>query len=694
VALGWAAAADDDVRAVAAAPGVLRAAAARAIGAGLRQRALERPVLVALDDAHLADLAGLDGLEQATRREEEARVAVLVAARPALLEGRPGWGESAATQRRIVVGPLEDAAAGQLLRRLLAPAEGVPADVIERLVARTRGLPLLMTELARGLKRDGFIRRQDKGDAWYLAMEALDSLPDAPLVDWLAGRELAQLPADLARHARLCALLGAETTRAELAGVLLELDRAGQGGDLGLDPDVATARLVEAGLFAEPVGQRIAYRSGVVREAVERQAPPALATPVHEAAYRFHTGPDGRLAARARHAARCGRPRESFASWLELAREAEARHAYVDAEGHYGAAIEQRGHGEDPAELGAAWRGRGLMRNRLARYDQALHDLAQAREHAAARGDLPAEIAIILDEATVLDWIEEFHRSREKATQAEEAAGRLAGGAGALLEARLTLARARSHFRFNENEAAAPLFLDAARRAETLGEEAYETLVVALLLGGFVLTIVGRLDEAEAAFNRVIPLLAARGDKLHLTGALANRFPLWAARRQPGPILADLQLLLEMGRELGSARHEYGVLGFAALCLHWIGESRDAESYARRAIEVEDRYLGAAAHLEGRVLLARILALRGDLDAAAGVLADIRGRHDAALARGQRDAALLPAEEVLVAEVDLLTRGGSPDEWRALASRAREVLSGADLDEVVRSSGSAISAAR
>jgi tetratricopeptide (TPR) repeat protein len=214
---------------------------------------------------------------------------------------------------------------------------------------------------------------------------------------------------------------------------------------------------------------------------------------------------------------------------------------------------------------------------------------------------LAAEIAIVLDEATVLDWIEEFHRSREKATQAHEAAGRLAGGPGALLEARLTLARARSHIRFNENEAAAPLFLDAARRAEALGDEAYETLVVALLLGGFVLTIVGRLDEAEAAFNRVIPLLAARGDKLHLTGALANRFPLWAAQAAGGADPRRPAAAPRDGPRAGQRAPRIRHPRFAALCLHWIGESRDAESYARRAIEVEDRFLVPAAHLEGRV---------------------------------------------------------------------------------------------
>src|SRR5262249_58707539 len=126
VALGWAGAGDDDVRAAAAAPGVLRTSAARAIGAGLRQRAVEELVVVAIDDAHLADPASLDGLEQATQQGGTCRLAVCVAVRPALLAGRPGWGDRAGVHQRVDVAPLDDESAAALLRRLLAPAENLP----------------------------------------------------------------------------------------------------------------------------------------------------------------------------------------------------------------------------------------------------------------------------------------------------------------------------------------------------------------------------------------------------------------------------------------------------------------------------------------------------------------------------------------------------------------------------------------
>src|SRR5262249_43538247 len=195
-------------------------------------------------------------------------------------------GERAALHQRIDLGPLEAAAAGALLRKLLEPAENVPADVVDHLMARTQRVPRLLAELVRGLKRDGLVRRAAKGDAWYLAIDALGTPPDSPLLEWLASRELSWLPPELARHAQLLSLLGPWFTRFEVAGVLLELDRAGLGAELALDSDVAIGRLIDSGLVVE--AGRLSFRSGVVRETVERATPQALAQPIHEAAYRFY----------------------------------------------------------------------------------------------------------------------------------------------------------------------------------------------------------------------------------------------------------------------------------------------------------------------------------------------------------------------------------------------------------------------
>jgi tetratricopeptide (TPR) repeat protein len=686
VALDWANPGDADVRALAAAPGVLRSAAARAISAGLRQRAAERPLIMLIDDGHLADLTSLDAVELLTLAEASARVTVVVTARTALLESRPSWGERAGSHLVLELGPLSGLPAEQLLRRLLEPAANIPIPVIERIVARTQGVPLLMVELTRGLKRDGLVRKQVKGDAWYLAIDAMEALPDLPLVDWLADREIAWLAPELSRHAKMFAILGKEVSVAHVAGVLAELDRAGMGAEFPLDADVAIERLVSSGLLVQRQQGLFAFRSEVVRQALEQGTPPTLGQPIHEAAYRHCRASEdpALLPVLAHHAARCGHHQESFDTAMRVAQAAEARHAYLEAELHYGQALDQTGYGESKARVIEALRGRGLMRHRLARYDDALRDYERACVLAIEVGDVAAEIGVRLDQATALDWLEDWHHSRELAQKASSAAQKLLGGPGALLEARLIMARARAHHRFYENTEAAPLFLEAAERSEALGDPAYETMVVSLLQGAYVLAVLGRLQESEAAFDRVVPLTAARRDLLHLGAALANRQVLWASLNRLDRMLPDLNSLLEITRQLGHPRLEYCAEQGLALSLHWLGRRQEAEAHIRRAMEIDDRHMGSSAHMEARVYLARFLAVGGEAAAAAEVLNDIRARQELARQRGLRDAELLGAEQVMFDLADYLVRRVRGTEWSGLGERARKYFSGYDLQEIER----------
>src|SRR5262249_46371013 len=147
------------------------------------------------------------------------------------------------------VGPLEEEGASVLCRALLAPAEDVPAAAIQILVERTRGIPLQMVELIRGLKGRGLIRQDARTCAWYLATDELEIVPELPIVEWLAARELNALPVDLASHARLAALLGTDFSRAEIKGVLGELERQGAADAFPLDATVATEQLVSKGVL-------------------------------------------------------------------------------------------------------------------------------------------------------------------------------------------------------------------------------------------------------------------------------------------------------------------------------------------------------------------------------------------------------------------------------------------------------------
>src|SRR5207237_6905804 len=217
-----------------------------------------------------------------------------------------------------------------------ARAGNVPHAAIGRLVQRTHGIPLLLVELIRGLKRDGLVRKRMRGDSWFLATDELEKLPDSPLIEWLAEREVGALPRELASHARLTALLGAEFAAEEVEGVVAEVDAEGLGSEFPLDAQVANRRLATLGVLVMTRAGSFRFRHALVRDAVARSVHASRREQMHRAAARFYRTtralPDiRRLPLLARHAAEAGLRGEAAALYLQLAEEARERHSYLDA---------------------------------------------------------------------------------------------------------------------------------------------------------------------------------------------------------------------------------------------------------------------------------------------------------------------------------------------------------------------------
>jgi tetratricopeptide (TPR) repeat protein/predicted Ser/Thr protein kinase len=677
LALGWKSLDDPEVRALVVAPGALRDAAVSAVGQAIRLRAREGPLAIVLDDAHFAGLDVLDGLEFASLREEKLPLWICALARPALESMRPQWATRAGHALTIRLGALDPNSAAHLCRELLRPANDVALPVIERLVARTQGNPLQLVELARGLKEEGLIRRHSKGESYYLATDELNQLPNLPVLEWLALRELEALPPKFAAHARLLSHLGQEFEGFEVEGVIRMLEPEFEAA-FPADSGVALDRLLAAGLLKSHQG-RLSFRNAVLRDAIGHSVPTAVSRAIHGAAFRYYDAasaiPTGELLPKvAEHAAKSGLREDAVRAYLQLAQLAQARHACLEAEEFYSCALEQMNHTDDPRRLGAL-HGRGLMRHRLWRYGDALADLSRALTAARERNDASAEIDLLLDQAMVLDWIEDFRKMRSCTEEAVALAEKNAV-TSPQLEARLKLALGRVYWRFSRDQEAAEHLAAAASIADTLGDAAYETHVLSLIMLGFVLATLGRLDESERTFCRVVPLCEEHGDKLHLGAAIANRAMLWAHRNDKAKLLADLERLLSLAREIGNWRIEQQAHFHLALFRRWLGDADSAERDIRCAIELEDRHFGANARPESRLLLARILVARGEMKAAAAVLDSIRVQLERARAEGNQELDLVPAEKVLFTMVELATRGGTEEEWETLITRAQEFLAG------------------
>jgi tetratricopeptide (TPR) repeat protein len=331
-----------------------------------------------------------------------------------------------------------------------------------------------------------------------------------------------------------------------------------------------------------------------------------------------------------------------------------------------------------------ALHGRGLMRYRTGRYTDAVSDLGAARALAEEDGRLDDVVELLLDEATALDWADDWRRSAERVARARQLG---AAGSSPLFESRLLMSEGRTAIRFSDWAAARRSLEKAVERADALGDEGYETLVVALLLLGFILPSQGAIGRADDIFARLRSLCEARGDKFHLAATINNRRSLWIARKDVASAIADARRYLALGTELGMlSMLYYGEFNLAEL-LYQHGELADAWSHAVAAGELELRMSGGSSRRLPALLQARILLVEGKLRKARAIYEELRGIQAEARAAGRTEAQFVPSEEILFALIDLCTRPANSNEWDALQARAPQAAIDQEPIEIVELRG-------
>ncbi|MFL5306942.1 MAG: tetratricopeptide repeat protein, partial [Polyangia bacterium] len=679
VSMGWAPPEHPELRAAAAAPGALRSMAARAAGEGLRLKARTRPLALIIEDAHFVTETALDALEYAALSEAAAPIWICVVARPTFGRGRTDWAGRAGVRRELTLPALDAAAAAELARRLLMPAENVPASALAKLAARTEGIPLLLVELVRGLKRDGLVRRSGKGQSWTLATDELERLPDLPLVQWLASRETESLPPDLMAHARLAAVLGAEFSADEIEGVLQELERAGTAAETQLDAGIGVRRLVESGILSRHRGGRVGFRHALLRDSVYQSVPAPQREATHRAAFEYYRRQDrlpdaARLPPMAFHAARSGLKADAGRLYMDLAARARARHAYLDAELLYKNAIENLPEDDQPRQIAAA-QGRAEMRYRMGRHLDALADYAAALERARVAGARAAQVDILLDEAMCLDMVRDWPRAEAVTQEASDLVAANPDLATPVINARVLMSRGRSLHRSDKQPEALDAFKTAIAASEPLGEDAYVPYTQSLSLGGFIAATLGKFDEAEVAFDRVLKVFEDHGDMWGLAAALINRSTLSFLTDKIDRLLADYERNVQLCREFGMSL-------FEVLCTRDLGEvylslgqTAQAEPYIRRALQMYLQEFGelGARTVNCEVQLARCKWYAGDVPAAAELFAKVAAKQREAEASGNTDAVLIASDRVYLDQVSLALSGGSADAFDALIARAKEL---------------------
>lgn len=643
------------------------------------------PLVLILDDVHLAHDALLDRIEHLTLDTDNAPVWIAVTALPHLDEMRPRWGMRANRHDRIALDPLADDDAMLLSAELLLPAEYPPAALLRALVEWAAGRPLYLVRLVADLKRRGLVRSRIAGQGHYVAAIDLGELSTSAAEQWLAARELDTMTPELAACARLCAVLGPSFHRDELGYVLDALERLGAASTT-MDAGVGAAALVARGVLKELDAGRFAFASAAFREAICALLGDNDRRRIHAHAsdfWRVRLATSGEdlfaLERFAHHADACGSSGEAAEAFVRLGHAARARHADIRADALYSAALRAAGTAERRAlrlVRVAALGGRGQVRYRLNRATDALDDLRAARSMAEQLGDTGMVVELLLQEATALDWAGKFEASAEIAGVAATRAATMPE-LDPVLAVRLRLAAGRTHWRQGRVAEAIDALGEAVDGARHVGDREGE--IIGLLLLSLALVLHGQLDQAEQRFAEVIARCEDSGDALHLCSVYANRMFLWSARKQTERAVADLRQAISLAREIGNPAPETIATHNLAELLYWSGDDDESLVLAHRALRLHERF-GEATIPEHALLVARIHAARGEIAEAQAQLTWIES-HCAA---PSRSGAARILEDMLRLVIACSTRQSvRASDWDALLERARAVVPGEEIVEIL-----------
>jgi DNA-binding SARP family transcriptional activator len=525
--------------------------------------------VIVVEDAHWADGPSLDLLAYLVRRLTGWPLLLVIscsAEHAERLRGlRAALSEAADAGRATVVepAPLREEQIRDLLLR-----SGVRDADVGRLLAQTRGLPMLVREYVEGLRSGA----GDGGEHWW---------PPASVRELLRRRLQAASEPTL-QMLSTAAVLGSGCD----ADLLRAVSGRGEAETVeALDEALRRFLLTET----PPAGDRgvpsYEFPYEALREVVYESATLARRRLLHGRAAdalirRYERDPvTTRAAAIAEHLQRAGRDAEAAGWWWRAA--GRARDLYAHAEEYaYLRRAEALGH--PPAEVAV---GLGDVLTVLGRYREALAEFEAAasaldgEQAGSAAGDRPPA-----GSAAIEHKLAEVHHRLGDWALAEahlEVALELLGPGDPSRGARIEADRALLAYRRGAAQAAAGLAagaLDAARHADDPAAVAQ------------ALNVLGMLDARRGAAGPAAARLResldhARGlpDPGAAVAALNNLSRLLADSGQPGEALPLAQEALALGRELGDQHRVAALHTNLADLLHVAGQREAALAHLKEA---------------------------------------------------------------------------------------------------------------
>ena len=162
------------------------------LGQYCRALLAQNPMVVLLEDLQWADDSSLDLVAHLVAEIPEAPLLIVAAARPALFERRPNWGEGQQAYRRLELEPLSRRASRALVEEILQKAAELPEVLRELIVEAAEGNPYYVEELIKMLIEDGVIVRGEPH--WQVQAQRLAQVRVPPTLTAVLQARLDALP--------------------------------------------------------------------------------------------------------------------------------------------------------------------------------------------------------------------------------------------------------------------------------------------------------------------------------------------------------------------------------------------------------------------------------------------------------------------------------------------------------------------
>jgi len=240
----------------------------------LERLADEAPLIVLIDDVHWAEPTLLDLVEAVVELTRDSPILFICPARPEFLDTRPTWGGGRLNATTILLEPLSERSALDLIDALVPGA--LPAEVRTRIVEGAEGNPLYVEEFVGMLIDEGSLLAST--DGWSTSGD-LNSIAVPPTIQALLSARIDRLDPSERSTAERASVVGRIFEQPAVVALTPEQGRSEVPRSLS---DLSRKELIRPDRSALTPWETFRFRHMLIRDAAYERLPKAERAQLHE----------------------------------------------------------------------------------------------------------------------------------------------------------------------------------------------------------------------------------------------------------------------------------------------------------------------------------------------------------------------------------------------------------------------------